>query len=430
MYNSLKRVVITGMSTINPLGDTLKSYYSNLIAGVSGIMVWSSLDLTQVECKIGGDLGDYDCKAALARLQEKIPAAQFKKTAKLFKTATFSNKLSMLCALQAYTDANLFGNGDDPFRTSVLVAGHNFNSKYITKNIEQFKAEPLFIDPLMGVEGLDPNIAASISEILGLRGPTFTLGAACASGNIALRDGFRDILTGECDRSIVSGAAFDMTAADIHAMAFLDSVVVKPEYQKNPQAASRPFDTKRCGFVPSHGAGTLVLEELSSAKERGARIYAEVLGVKANANANHLPAPSAESQVWLIRELLAATGVAPTQIDYINCHATGTPLGDVEEIRAIKEAFGAHAYHLKLNAPKSMLGHVCWSAPIVETVGAILQMNHGMLHPSINIDELAPEVDLDVCASGAKACTINYMVKNSFGFGGLNCCSLLKKYEE
>jgi 3-oxoacyl-(acyl-carrier-protein) synthase len=332
--------------------------------------------------------------------------------------------------LQAYTDANLFGTDDDPFRTSVLVAGHNFNSKYITKNIEQFKVEPLYIDPLMGVEGLDPNIAASISEILGLRGPTFTLGAACASGNIALRDGFRDILMGECDRSVVSGAVFDMTAADIHAMAFLDSVVVKPEYQKNPQAASRPFDTKRCGFVPSHGAGTLVLEELSCAKERGARIYAEVLGVKANANANHLPAPSAESQVWLIRELLAATGVAPTQIDYVNCHATGTPLGDVEEIRAIKEAFGAHAYRLKLNAPKSMLGHVCWSAPIVETVGAILQMNHSMLHPTINIDELAPEVDLDVCANEAKPWAINYLLKNSFGFGGLNCCSLLKKYEE
>lgn len=430
MSNLLKRVVITGMSTINPLGDTLESYYSNLIAGVSGIKVWQSIDLTRVECKIGGDLGDYDCKAALARLQEKIPAARFKKTAQLFKHATFSNKLSMLCALQAYTDANLSGNEDDPFRTSVLVAGHNFNSNYITKNIEQFKIEPLYIDPLMGVEGLDPNIAASISEILGLRGPTFTLGAACASGNIALRDGFRDILMGECDRSIVSGALFDMTAADIHAMASLDSVVVKPEYQKNPQAASRPFDTKRCGFVPAHGAATLVLEELSSAKERGARIYAEVLGVKANANANHLPAPSADSMIWLIGELLTSTGVAPSQIDYINCHATGTPLGDVEEIRAIKEAFGAHAYRLKLNAPKSMLGHVCWSAAIVETIGAVLQMNHSMLHPTINIDELDPEVDLDVCANEAKPCTINYMLKNSFGFGGLNCCSLLKKYEE
>ncbi|MCK5218029.1 beta-ketoacyl-[acyl-carrier-protein] synthase family protein, partial [bacterium] len=280
------------------------------------------------------------------------------------------------------------------------------------------------------VEALDPNIAATVSEILGIKGPTYTIGGACASGNLALRDGFRDIVSHECDRSIVSGAIFDMTPADIHAMAFLDSVVVKPEYQENPEAASRPFDTKRCGFVPSHGAGTIILEDWETARKRGARIYAELLGIKANANANHLPAPSAESQAYLMRELLKAVPVKPEEIDYINCHATGTPLGDLQEIKAIKQVFGARTRNLKLNAPKSMLGHVCWSAPIVETIGGILQMNKNMLHPTINISELDPEIDLDVCANQAQAHNINYMLKNSFGFGGLNCCSLIKKYRE
>ncbi|MBU1077312.1 MAG: beta-ketoacyl-[acyl-carrier-protein] synthase family protein, partial [Spirochaetes bacterium] len=207
-------------------------------------------------------------------------------------------------------------------------------------------------------------------------------------------------------------------------------VVIEKEYQEKPEEASRPFDTKRCGFVPSHGSGTIILEELESAKKRGAKIYAELMGVQANANANHLPAPSSANQIKLMTQLLQTAGVKPEEVNYVNCHATGTPLGDLEEIKAVKAVFGKHAYNMKLNAPKSMLGHVCWSAPIVESIGGILQMQHSKLHPTINIDELAPEVDLDVCADGPKDFEITYMLKNSFGFGGLNCCSLIKKYEE
>lgn len=425
-----KRVVITGMATINPLGDNLEDYYANLIRGKSGIKKWTSLDMSNVECKIGGDLGNYDYTAALEKLGPKLPPELFKKTRKIFRNATFPNKINVICTLRAYLDAGLMEMKSDPFRTSILVGGHNFNSRYITKNARQFQIEPLYIEPLFGVEALDPNIAATVSEILGLQGPTYTIGGACASGNLALRDGFRDIISQECDRAIISGAIFDMTPADIHAMAFLDSVVVKPEYQENPEAASRPFDVKRCGFVPSHGAGTIILEDWETARKRGAHIYAELLGIKANANANHLPAPSSQSQAYLMRELLKTANLKPEEIDYINCHATGTPLGDLQEINAIKQVFGAQTRNLKLNAPKSMLGHVCWSAPIVETIGGILQMNNNMLHPTINISELDPEIDLDVCANQAQAHNINYMLKNSFGFGGLNCCSLIKRYGE
>jgi 3-oxoacyl-(acyl-carrier-protein) synthase len=151
--------------------------------------------------------------------------------------------------------------------------------------------------------------------------------------------------------------------------------------------------------------------------------------VAANSNADHLPSPSDEIQGHLIKTLLQNTGINPEEVDYVNCHATGTILGDIQEIKAIKMAFGKHAYRMKLNAPKSMLGHVCWSAPIVETIGGILQMNNGKLHPSINIDELDPEVDLDVCKDGPVDHQINIMLKNSFGFGGINCCSLIKRYD-
>jgi 3-oxoacyl-(acyl-carrier-protein) synthase len=331
--------------------------------------------------------------------------------------------------MNAYLDAGLFGQEHDPFRTSVLLAGHNFNSRYVNKNIDQFKQDPTYIDPLFGLEGLDQNIAATVSEVLSVKGPVCTVGAACASGNYALRDGFRDIVMGECDRSIVAGAPFDMAETDMQAMVFLNSVVIDPAFQNEPTKASRPFDTRRCGFIPSHGSAVIILEELKTALDRGARIYAELLNVRANADGCHLPSPSSVNQTRLILDLLKSVDVAPESIDYVNCHATSTPLGDLEEIKAIKAAFGGHAYKLKLNAPKSMLGHTCWAAPLVETVGAVLQMNGGVLHPSINIDKLDPAVDLDVCANEACKCDVRYMLKNSFGFGGLNCCSLFKRYE-
>lgn len=425
-----KRVVITGMATINPLGDTLEGYIDNLLQGKSGVKRWQSLDVSNIECKVGGDLGDYDCAAALDRFKEMLGERRYKKIRKLFRTATFSAKTAVLCSLDAYRDAGLAELKVDPFNTSVLIAGHNLNSKYLYDNGVQFQEEPEFIDALSGVEGIDPSVPGLVTEALELNGPSFTVGGACASGNLALRDGFRDIISGECERSVVTGALFDMCTADIHASEFISAVVTKPEFQDKPETASRPFDKKRDGFIYSHGVGTLILEDLETARRRNARIYAEVLGVKANSNANHLPQPSAEMQYRLITDLLKFTGVKPEEVDYVNCHATGTPLGDEEEIKAIKMAFGDHAYKLKLNAPKSMLGHVCWSAPIVETIGGILQMQKGMLHPTINVDELDDEIDLDICANKAVPLKINIMLKNSFGFGGLNCCSLIKAYEE
>lgn len=428
--NPRRRVVITGMATLNPLGDTLEEYYSNLIAGKSGVRLWKSLDLSKVDNKVGGDLGAYDFDAALEKLRPRLEPQLFKKVRKVFRSTTFSSKTGCYCALWAYLDAGLFGAQVDPYRVSCLVAGHNLNSRHNLDNGLRFMKEPDSIDPLIAVEGIDPNTPALISEILGIKGPTFTLGAACASGNIALRDGMRDITTGECDWSVVTGPAFDVSAADIHASVWVDSVVVNKELQKVPSEASRPFDKRRNGFVYSHGAGTLILEELGAARARGARIYAELLAVKASSDAYHVPAPDAAEQARAMRAAMDAAGIRPDQIDYVNCHATGTQLGDREEIKAIKGALGEHAYRIKVNAPKSMLGHTCWASPIVETIGGILQMRHGKLHPTINVQELDPEIDLDVCAGGAVEWDVRYMLKNSFGFGGLNCCSVIRRWDE
>ena len=332
--------------------------------------------------------------------------------------------------LGAWKDAELNSDIVDPYRVGVIVGGHNLNSKYLYENGVQFRKEPEFIEALSGVEGIDPSVPGLVTEALQVYGPSMTIGGACASGNLALRAAVRDVRGGECDRVIVVGALFDMCTADLHASEFINAIVTKPEFQDNPEQASRPFDIHRCGFVYSHGAGALVIETLKDAKARSAPIYAEVLGVKANSNANHQPQPSAEMQSRLIIELLRSLDMQPSDVGYVNCHATGTPLGDLEEIRAIKQAFGAHAYNLKLNAPKSLLGHVCWSSPIVETIGGILQMQRGILHPTINIDKPDPEIDLDICANHAVEWPAKIMLKNSFGFGGMNCCSLIQLYEE
>lgn len=424
-----RRVVITGMGTINPLGDSLDEYFANLMAGKSGVKRWASIDMTGVECKIGGDLGDYDWKKRLDSFKNDLGPEKYKHVKKMFRTATFSARLGALGAMAAWKDAGLFGRELNPHDTSVIVAGHNLNSNYIFENAKTFLKEPEFIDPLSGVEAIDPNVPAVVTEILDIQGPSFTIGGACASGNLALREGFRDIMTGECEKSLVVGAPFDVSPPDIQASVIINSVVVKPEYQENPEIASRPFDVKRCGFIYSHGAGTLVLEELSSALKRGAHIWGEVVGVMASANANHLPIPGAEKQVLAMKRLLETTGLIPEDIDYVNCHATSTPVGDIQETRAIAEVFGSHAKKLKLNAAKSMLGHTCWASPIIETIAGLLQMRHGRLHQTINIDELDPEIKLDVCADGPRDHQIRIMLKNSFGFGGINCCSIIKRYE-
>jgi 3-oxoacyl-(acyl-carrier-protein) synthase len=257
-------------------------------------------------------------------------------------------------------------------------------------------------------------------------GPIYTIGGACASGNHAIRAAVDEIRYHDMDGALVVGAVLDVSAVDLHAMALMGAITFK-SFNDDPGRASRPFDTKREGFVPAHGGGCLVLEEWEHAKRRGARILAEVVGVEASADGNHLPNPSEDGQHALMKRLLAKHGVAPEQIDYVNAHATSTPLGDLTEVRSLKRTFGDHAYKMKINAPKSMLGHTCWAAPVVETVAAVLQMNANRLHPSINIDEMDPEVDIDVCANQPVDAEITYVMKNSFGFGGINAVSILRK---
>ena len=430
MTDRQRRVVVTGMAINTHIGDNLDDYYNNLMAGKSGICSWKCVDTKGIYSKIGGDISDYDWKAKLGRLKEVIPEETYKTLRRLIKKAPFSTRLSALTAVDAHADAGLFGK-IEPHEQVAIVGGHNLNKNYQYQNQLQFDEEPDYIDSLASLLSLDTDHAGTVAEVLKIHGSIYTMGGACASGNIALRSAVDEIRHHGYEVATVVGAALEYAPMDLHAMAIMGAISFQ-SFNEDPTRASRPYDTAREGFIPSHGTATLVLESLEHAQARGARIYAEILGVTAGSDGSHLPAPSVEGQMRTMQRLLKGANVRPDQVNFVSAHATSTPLGDLTELAAIRNVFGEHATSkkLKVNAPKSMLGHTCWSAPTVETVAAILQMQRGRVHGTINIENLDPEVDLDVCANGPQDLDIEYMMKNSFGFGGINCCSLIAKFHE
>jgi 3-oxoacyl-[acyl-carrier-protein] synthase I len=423
-----RRIVITGMAINTPLGDTLEGFLVGLLAGRSALSRWKAIDTSRIYSKVGADLSDYDVNARVAALEARAPDDVYRRLRKLVSKSPWSTRLTMLLSLEGYLDAGLAGADLDPTRMAAIVAGHNINFNHQYQNRLQFAEEPDYMDSMLALNGLDTDHAGCVSELLGIKGPIYTVGAACASANMALRCAVDEIRYHDVDVALVAGAVLDFSPIELHAMAIMGAITFQ-SFNDHPERASRPYDVRREGFVPAHGGGVLVVESLDSALRRGARIYAEVVGVEANSDANHLPQPSEDGQSRLMQKLLSRCGVRPEQIDYINAHATSTPLGDITEIRSIKRVFGEHARRLKINATKSMLGHTCWAAPVVETIAAVLQMGAGQLHPSINIDQLDPEVDLDVCAGRAVRRDVRYLMKNSFGFGGINCVSILKRFE-
>ena len=423
----MPRTVITGMAVNTPLGDNLDTFFASLIAGQSALTHWQGVDTSRILTKVGADLSSYDVEPKLVGLQDRLPDDVMKRLRKMLKLATFSTRLSVLCAADAWADARLFDV--DPEQIAIIAGGHNFFAAYDFNVFQDFSADPEFFDEQIAYKGLDTDQAASISEVLGITGPIYTLGGACASTILALRAALDEIRYHGMKAALVVGPLFDYSPVTLQALALIGAISYE-SFSDSPQRASRPFDVQREGFVPAHGTGVMVVENADHALERGVPVYAEALGVAAASDANHLPTASVEGEIRAMRALLRECDVAPEQIDYVSAHATSTPQGDLAEIQAIKTVFGDHAYRLKINAPKSLLGHCCWSSGVVETIAAILQMQHSLLHPTINVEQLDPEIDLDVCRTSAVPHEIRYFIKNAFGFGGINSTALFKRFEE
>jgi 3-oxoacyl-(acyl-carrier-protein) synthase len=423
-----KRVVITGMSINTPIGDTLDEFINNMMEGKSAVTKWGTLDTSRIYAKVGGDMGNYDVIAKIKSYQGSIPEDTYVRLLKLGSMSPLSIAVSLLIAVEAFLDSGYIGNIVDGNNIATIVAGHNLNQKYTFENHDVFNDEPEFIEGLFALNGQDTHHVGSVTDILQLHGPAYTVGGACASGNVALRCAVDEIQMHGVKVAAVVAPMLDFSPLDLQGMCIMGAITYK-SFNEEPERASRPYDLNREGFVPSHGSACLIVEDLEHALARGAKIYAEILGVESSSDGCHLPQPSQIGQSRLMKRLLTNANIKPEEVDYINVHATSTPLGDLTELRSIKDVFGEHCKSLKINAPKSILGHTCWSAATVETVAAILQMNRGELHPSINIDTLDPEVDIDVCRGGRQKHNIDIFLKNSFGFGGLNAISLIKKYK-
>jgi 3-oxoacyl-(acyl-carrier-protein) synthase len=418
--SSGRRVVVTGMGIVTTIGESLSEYLSALIAGRSGITRWKHMD-ERSDSKIGGDMSDFDVEAHVARVGKGYSPAMIQLAQKLLRATPLSGRLTAAAALQAFVDAGMPDARLDSERLGHVLAGHNLNMDYIVQNVLTYHDEPDFIDPLFGLLVMDTDVLSVISELLTVKGPSFTVGNACASGNLAVLAGLDLIRSGRADAVIVSGGAFGLDPMTLHGWAMIEALSCR-SFNEEPARASRPFDTRREGFVPSEGAGALVLETLTGARKRGARMYAELLGAASTSDASRLTKPHLDGQVRVIHGALRDARITPEQIDYINAHATSTPLGDAVEVAAIKAVFGDHAYRIPINATKSMLGHCLTAAGVVELVATILQMANDVVHPTINQEEQDSQLDLDFVPNEARQHRIEVAISNAFGFGGLNSC--------
>ncbi|GAB7529260.1 beta-ketoacyl-[acyl-carrier-protein] synthase family protein [Pseudomonas sp. 3A(2025)] len=426
--SELPRIVVTGQSVLTTLGEDPGTLLDNLLAGRSGITRWSGFE-PAIATRVGGSMQGFDPRPRLAVLAASLPDDARLRLRRVSNRLPWSTALSVLMAGRAWQDAGLFEplSGADE-ETAIVVGGHNIGQHYCFNNFRQLQIDPDHIDVQYGLAGLDTDHVAVASEVLSIRGPGYTVGGACASGALALRAAFNEIRFNGAERVVVLAPVLDYSPLELHALALMQAVSHR-SFNDRPEQASRPFDRRREGFVPSHGGACLVLERADIALARGAEPLCEVLAVAARSDASRQPGPQEDGQVRTIEAALREARLTAQDIDFISAHATSTPLGDITEARSIRRVFGKHLQRLKVNAPKSMLGHTCWSAPLVELVAGIGQLRAGQLHPTINLDDPDPELDFDVCASGPVTHPVRYLLKNSFGFGGNNCVAILGRWE-
>ncbi|MGQ0842369.1 beta-ketoacyl-[acyl-carrier-protein] synthase family protein [Actinokineospora sp.] len=418
-----QRVVITGLGAVTCLADNVPDLWSGLVGGRSGITNWKDMD-DRVACRVAGDLSDFDLDEHLDRVGADYPAELTKAAKRILRVTPHSGTLTAAAALQAYVDAGFGVHPPESERIGHVLAGHNLNTPNIVANSRTFAEEPEFIDPLFGMVNLDTDVVGAVGELLSLRGPGFMIGGACASGNLAALNGLDMIRAGRADAVVVTGGTIAMDPLVVHSWVIIEALTFT-SFNDDPTRASRPFDARREGFVPSEGSAAVVIESLASARRRGATIYAELLGGAAASDANRQTRPHQEGQRRAMRGALADARVTAEQIDYVNAHATSTPLGDAVEVAAVKEVLGERAPHTPMNSTKSMVGHSLTSAGVIEMIATTLQIRHGVLHPTINQETEDPALGLDFVPNVAREHRIDTAISNSFGFGGINSCLVI-----
>jgi 3-oxoacyl-[acyl-carrier-protein] synthase II len=402
-----RRVVITGMGTVNPLGCAVKPFWQALCNGQSGVGPIQQLDTSAFKVRFGGEVKDFHPENVLDR----------KTIRHLDRFAQFA----MVSAIDAVKDSGLDFSREDPFRCGVIVgSGIGGLNEFEEQHAAYIAKGPERINPFVIPKMIANAASGNISIHFGMCGPNTAVATACASAANAIGDALRQIQWGYADVMVSGGSESTITPMGLGGFIKAQALSMRTD---NPQGASRPFDKDRDGFVLAEGAGIVVLEELERAKKRGANIYAEVLGCGATADAFHITAPHPEGAgaAQAMRLALHDARLNPQDIGYINAHGTSTPLGDKTETAAIKQVFGPHAYKLAVSSTKSMLGHTLGASGGIATIACALTLRHGIIHPTINYETPDPDCDLDYVPNKARETRVRRVLINSFGFGGHNC---------
>ncbi len=417
MRRDATRAVITGCGVMNGLGEDTRAYWAGLAAGRSCVRRWRAKD-ERIASKVGADFSHFSLDHYLDRVRDLYADRYLTKLPRIVRGTPPGVSLTAIAALQAFAESGIEGTVE-PERIAHICAGQNLSLGYYADNLPAFQEHPDDIEPLMGMIALDTDTVGVVSDLLELRGPPALIGGACASGNLAVIAGLDLIRSGRADAVVVTGSPSPYHSMILHSWTLIEAIAFE-SFNDCPERASRPFDRLREGFVPGEGAGAVVMESLASARRRGARIQAEILGGASASDACRLPKPHVEGQVRAIRTALADANVSADDIDYVNAHATSTPLGDAVEVAALKMALGRRAFEIPVNSTKSMIGHCLTSAGVVELVATLLQMEHGVVHPTINQEDPDPEFDLDFVPNQAREHRVGTAISNSFGFGGIN----------
>jgi len=413
----MRRVVITGIGVVSPIGNNVNDFWQNLVAGKSGIDTISSFDPDKygLTVKIAAEVKNFN------------PEDYFdKKDAQKFSDFI---KFAYAAAMEAMKDADLENANINKDRVGVIVGTGIGGLKDIEEQHDILnekgarRVSPFFIP--YGIANMTSGV---IAIKYGFRGPNYCVVSACATGNHSIGDAFRIIQRGDADIMIAGGTESAITPLGIAGFASLKALSTRND---EPQKASRPFDKDRDGFVMGEGAGILILEEYEHAKKRGAKIYAEIKGYAATDDAFHVTAPCSDGEgaAMCMRLALKDASLNPEDIDYINAHGTSTPLNDKIETLAIKKVFKDHAYKLKISSNKSMIGHLLGAASAVEAVASVKTIETGIIPPTINLENPDPECDLDYVPNKAIQYDVRNVLSNSFGFGGTNACIILSKVD-
>ena len=410
-----RRVVITGMGAVTPIGNTIEEFWNGIKQEKIGIDTITKFDCTDYKVKLAAEVKNFVAKERM----------DFKSAKRM---ATFS-QFAVAAAKEAFEDSKLDMELEDPFRTGVIIGSGIGSLQVVEQTYSQILNKgPSRVNPLMVPLMISNMAAGNVAIQLGLKGKCTSVTTACATGTHAIGDAFRAIQYGDADVILAGGTESSICPTAVAGFTSLTALTISTD----PEKASIPFDQNRSGFVIGEGAGVLVLEELEHAQKRGAHIYAELAGYGATCDAYHITSPAEDGNGAAKAMLLAMeeAKVSPSEIDYINAHGTSTHHNDLFETRAIKLALGDAAYHVPINSTKSMIGHLLGAAGAVECITCVKSIEEGYIHPTVGSEIPDEECDLQYTFGSPIQKEIRYVLSNSLGFGGHNATLLLKKYTE